>query len=161
MAAKSNRPEEDAAVKKKSSKSLLIIVLGLLVLAAGGAFAYKHFAGATGSRHSATADAGKESKRAELRKVTLDSFVVNLADPGMRRYLRAKITLEFTSPLLEEELNQKMHRIRDAIIAVLRAKTTDQLGQEDALKRELLSAVNSQLDNGRILALYFEEFIVQ
>ncbi|MGB9860088.1 MAG: flagellar basal body-associated FliL family protein [Moorellaceae bacterium] len=159
MAVRRNRVEEEEPVRGKRKKPWLIIFLlvGVIVLMSGG-FTYLYL---SGNRLSAGENPGREARRAEIRKLTLESFVVNLADPGFRRYLRAKITLEYTNPRLESELNEKLHRIRDAIIAVLRSKKTEELSQEDALKRELLTAVNSQLETGQVQALYFEEFIVQ
>lgn len=158
MAVRRGRVEEEQQpVKEKRKKPWLIILLAAILLLSSGGFAYLYLSG----NWLAGENPGKGARRAEIRKFTLESFVVNLADPGLRRYLRTKITLEYTAPRLESELNEKVHRIRDAIIAVLRSKKTDELSQEDALKRELLTAVNSQLETGQVEALYFEEFIVQ
>ncbi|MGB9859303.1 MAG: flagellar basal body-associated FliL family protein [Moorellaceae bacterium] len=160
MAVRRGRTEEEETPKGKGKgkKSWLTILLVVVVLLMSGGFGYFYL---SGNRSTAGENSGKEVRQAEIHKLTLESFVVNLADPGLRRYLRTKITLEYTNPRLEGELNEKLHRIRDAIIAVLRSKKTEELSQEEALKRELLTAVNSQLESGQVRALYFEEFIVQ
>ncbi|MGI9951207.1 flagellar basal body-associated FliL family protein [Moorellaceae bacterium AZ2] len=158
MAPRRGKAEEEETIKGKGSKPWLVIVLiAVLVLMSGG-FAYLYL---TGNRAVAGPDSRREARPAQIHKLTLDDIVVNLADPGLRRYLRTKITLEYTNPHLEGELNEKIHRVRDAVIGILRNKKTEELRQEEALKRELLAAINSQLERGQVEDLYFEEFIVQ
>jgi flagellar FliL protein len=151
--------QQGEARKEKKKKPWLTIVLVFLVLLLGSGYGYLYFQGTAVKVPVPTQE--KATRPAEVRKLTLEPFVVNLADPGLRRYLRVKITLEYLSPYMEEELNQKLHRIRDTIIAVLRSKKTEDLAQEDALKRELLAKINAELDTGQVKAIYFEEFIIQ
>ncbi|MDN5325495.1 MAG: flagellar protein FliL [Moorella sp. (in: firmicutes)] len=141
-------------------RSLVTVLLLLVVLLLSGGYVYYFFFGGN-SRGLAAAPAGNNPEQAALQKLSLDSIVVNLADPGLHRYLRAKITMEYSDPKLATELNDKLYRVRDTIISVLRSKKTDDLQNEEALKRELLTAINSQLTAGQVRALYFEEFIIQ
>ncbi|MHB1125902.1 MAG: flagellar basal body-associated FliL family protein [Bacillota bacterium] len=97
----------------------------------------------------------------EFTKKPLEPFTVNLADPNFRRYLRVQVTLEYTGKELEEELEEKYHRMRDAIITTLRSKMAADLGNDVALREELLTTVNSVLVNGKITGIYFGDFIVQ
>jgi len=100
----------------------------------------------------------------DIKKVTLSSFSVNLADAGNRRYLRTTITLEYTSEDTEKELEITMHRIKDVVLNVLRDKKVidvDTPAETNELKKELLEAINSRLTKGNINGLYFEEFIIQ
>lgn len=154
-------PKEETATEKKERKSRpwLTIALLLVVLLLSGGYVYHFFFG--GNNPGATAAAGSSQVPANMQKISLEPIVVNLADPGLHRYLRAKITLEYSEAKLSSELNDKLYRIRDTIISVLRSKKTDDLQNEDALKRELLVAINSQLLTGQVRGLYFEEFIIQ
>ncbi|GEA16658.1 MAG: flagellar protein FliL [Moorella sp. (in: firmicutes)] len=152
-------PRDEAEKKEKQGRPWLTIALLLVILLlSGGYFYYFFFGGSKGV--TAAAPAGKQAS-VIMQKMSLEPIVVNLADPGLRRYLRAKITLEYSDARLTTELNEKLYRIRDTLISVLRSKKTDDLQNEDALKRELLTAINAQLIGGQVQGLYFEEFIIQ
>jgi len=100
----------------------------------------------------------------DMKSVTLPSMTVNLADINGNRYLRATITLEYSSDKLEEELKLSMYKVKDGVLKVLRnsrASTFEDPQQTDALKQALLDEVNSRLHSGKITALYFEELLVQ
>ncbi|MBC7324840.1 MAG: flagellar basal body-associated FliL family protein [Moorella sp. (in: Bacteria)] len=154
-------PKEETVEKNgKKGRPWLTIALLLVVLLLSGGYVYYFFFGGSGSNVSTAATDGRQSG-VNMRKMSLEPIVVNLADPGLHRYLRAKITLEYSEAKLTAELDDKVYRIRDIIISVLRSKKTDDLQNEDALKRELLAAVNSQLFAGQVQGLYFEEFIIQ
>lgn len=151
-------PREETETKEKKRPSLLLVItLAVILVALSGGTVYYFF-----FRDSKGATAAPVAKQAAvMQKLALDSIVVNLADPGLRRYLRVKITLEYSDTRLTKELNEKLYRIRDTLISVLRSKKTDDLQNEDALKQELLTAVNAQLMGGQVQGLYFEEFIIQ
>lgn len=150
-------PKETAQSKIKNSRRLIIVLLAFVLFLSAGSVYYFFF---NGNNYGA-AEAGGNSSRANMQKFSLDSIVVNLADPGLRRYLRTKITLEYSDPRLTSELEDKVYRIRDSIISVLRNKKTEDLQDEEALKQELVAAINVQLDSGQVGRLYFEEFLVQ
>ena len=92
-------------------------------------------------------------------------FTVNIIDPGMKRYLRVNMTLEYLeSKALVEELEARDPEVRDAIIAVLRSQTvTDLIGAEtiEQLRVELVTAINGVLTTGEVADLYFIEFVIQ
>lgn len=96
----------------------------------------------------------------DVKVTQIDSFVVNLADQG--RYLRTTITLEYTDTAVERELAAREYRVRDAIISVLRTKQVADLqpSATGALREELITAINQAL-SGKIIGLYFDEFIIQ
>ncbi|QGP92849.1 Flagellar basal body-associated protein FliL [Neomoorella glycerini] len=153
-------PRDEAEKKEKKGRPWLTIALLLVILLLSGGYVYYFFFGDSSRSMTAAAPAGNQAS-VNMQKMSLEPIVVNLADPGLRRYLRAKITLEYSDARLTTELNDKLYRIRDTIISVLRSKKTDDLQNEDALKRELLTAINSQLIAGQVRGLYFEEFIIQ
>ncbi|CEP68908.1 Flagellar basal body-associated protein FliL [Moorella glycerini] len=153
-------PRDEAEKKEKKNRPRLIVALLLVILLLIGGYVYYFFFGGSSRSLTAAATAGNQVPL-NMQKMSLEPIVVNLADPGLRRYLRLKITLEYSDARLTTELNDKLYRIRDTIISVLRSKKTDDLQNEDALKRELLTAINSQLIAGQVRGLYFEEFIIQ
>lgn len=107
---------------------------------------------------------GKEAKNGgDYRQLPLESMVVNLADAGRPRYLRVTITLEYTDPKVQKEMERLGHRVRDSIIQVLRSKQVADLAPDktDQVRRELLSAVNGLLGGDKVTGLYFQEFIIQ
>lgn len=92
-------------------------------------------------------------------------FTVNLVDPGMRRYLRVKMTFEYleTKALLKE-LDSREPEVRDAVIGVLRTKTVPELSSGEAmqqLRKELIASINSVLSSGEITDVFFTEFVIQ
>ncbi|HHT01264.1 MAG TPA: flagellar basal body-associated FliL family protein [Firmicutes bacterium] len=136
--------------KRGRARIWLGVATGLLIVVlAGGYFL-------SGSHPGLAGRSALSTQRWEMRDV-----IVNLSDPGLHRYLRAEITLEYNSPNLTAELEKNAYRVRDAVIEVLRGKTTADLQNATALKGELLEAVNAQLQQGRIDALYFGELIIQ
>lgn len=141
---------------KNSNRFIVFLLATVLLLSAGGAYLFL----INGNKHDAAA-AGKSNSRTSIDKFTLSPIVVNLSDPGLRRYLRANITLEYSEPRLTAELNNKTYRIRDTVISVLRSKNTQDLQGEEALKQELVTAINAKLQSGQIDGLYFEEFLIQ
>lgn len=95
---------------------------------------------------------------------TLDSFVVNLNDPGGKRYLKIKIELEFFQTGFQEELMLRLPQIRDAILLILSSKSFEDIQGIDgkiALRNELIVRINKLLKSQKIKNLYFTEFVVQ
>ncbi len=94
----------------------------------------------------------------------LEPFVVNLADPGGKRYLKTKIELELAAGTLQDELSTRMPQLRDTILLQLSSKTMEDIQNIDgkiALRNELIMRINQILTKGKIRNLYFTEFVVQ
>ncbi len=115
--------------------------------------------------------------------------IVNLADPGGRRYLKTTIVLEFAPPaslqvdataapkgegegdsavdpatLFNDELNARLPVINDALTTLLSSKTFEQIytieGKED-LRQEILDTISERLPEYHVIYVYFTEFVVQ
>lgn len=96
--------------------------------------------------------------------VELQSFVVNLADKGEAHYLRMVVSIgigeskeEKVSPLLTT-------RVRNAMLAVLTSKTSDEILTEEGkltLRKQLLKAARAAVEEPSIEAVYITDFIVQ
>jgi len=138
------------------------LVALVVLLSIGGSAAVGYYFSGGGGKVNSVASAVDEAK---VKSVTLDTFTVNLADMGFRRYLRADITVECYDVDTVKEIEQKKYKIRDKIITVLNQKKASDFESNEKFERvrmELFEAVNSILSPpNQIKALYFENFIIQ
>ncbi len=105
----------------------------------------------------------KEKKKEEIL-CSLEPFIVNLMDNAGRRYLKVKMDLIVSSKETEEEIKKKDPDIRDVIIMTLSGKTfSDVAGIEGKmrLKKEIKENLNKVLTSGKVLKVYFTEFVIQ
>ncbi|MBM4423030.1 MAG: flagellar basal body-associated FliL family protein [Chloroflexi bacterium] len=107
--------------------------------------------------------------------------IVNLADPGGRRYLKISIVLEYAPhdaafytlvgeertaevTLFAEEMNSKKPIIDDLFNTLLSSKTYDEIytveGKE-LLRMDIVARVNALLPTEHLMYVYFTEFVVQ
>lgn len=96
--------------------------------------------------------------------VPLEPFIVNIYDGQELRYLKVKVELEMAAPTIKTELDARMAPIRDAILVLLSTKTLQDVQDvqgKTQLKDEILAAVNKQLPPGKIVKVYFTDFVVQ
>lgn len=117
--------------------------------------------------------------------------IVNLADPGGRRYLKASITIEVAPPVSEaasteatpsgghgssaaaedpvmtafsEDMAKRMPIINDIITTLLSGKTFESIYTvegKEGLRQEILGQLNERLPDLQVIAVYFTEFVVQ
>ena len=96
--------------------------------------------------------------------VSLETFIVNLADKGGKRYLRLTMDLELENPELESEIQKRMPQVRDSILMILPSKRFADISSVEgkiALRDEILASLNSFLLQGQVSKIYFKEFVVQ
>lgn len=110
----------------------------------------------------------------------LDPKVVNLAEPGGLRYLKATITLELWpledfSSFEEEERTQaeekfletiddRRPKIDDIVTSLLSSKTFNEIATiegKEQLKQELTTAINDSLGYRGVVNIYFTDFVIQ
>ena len=94
----------------------------------------------------------------------LDPFIVNLAKSGGNRFLKAKISLEMSSPDVRRELKKNIQKITDSVLLLLSAKVFEDVYSVQGkftIKGEVTSRVNQFLTNGQVKGAYFTEFIIQ
>lgn len=166
---------ESPKEEKKGGKLKFIIIglLLLLILGGGGYFAYTKFIGPkffSGDAAEQTAEGeGQPGKQepvepGDTELVSLPTFVVNLADPLGRRYLKIAIDVEVIDKKAAEQLNASESKIRDAIILLLSSKTFADLStMEDkiSLKQEIVERLNQVLGGSKVMRVYFTEMVVQ
>lgn len=143
---------------------LLVLAGALLALAAVGGTAALLLRGGAGR---AEAQAARTGAPASASLVAFDAFVVNLADPGVERYLRASVRAVVSDPRLARELQRDeltRARARDRILTALSAKTFEEVtrpGARDALRDELRREINRTLPDDGVAEVLFVEFVAQ
>lgn len=113
--------------------------------------------------------------------IDMSTKIINLVDPGGRKYIRLTLVVEFAPDnpeyeLLPEEektlylseteakLKARMPVMDDTVITLLSTKTYEDLytaeGKEK-LRLEIMETLASKLPDLHILSIYFTEFVVQ
>jgi len=106
------------------------------------------------------------SKKGALKTVIypLEPIIVNLAETGAKKYLRVIINLELDNSKVVEEIKRLSPRLIDSLITLLSSKTLSEIedtkGKVD-IRKEIITQLNTELSTGRIINVYFTEFIIQ
>lgn len=173
MSNKSEKPAADAASKKKG-KGKLLMILGVVfvLLAGGGAAAYFTLLKPAPEAAGGEPEKG-EAKKHEAKKheanglVTFEPFVVNLADPGGRRFLRINVRLlvpEEEEAKEIEESKVKTERLRATILELLTAETSEKISSVEGkaeLKHEIIEHAKSILEPMEVTDVLFSDFVIQ
>ena len=154
------------------SNKILIIFMGvlmILMLGLGGGLLMMWNKLAVLSTQS-TANAGvRPSQGADVKEplgpiFSLETFIVNLADKGGKRYLRVTMDLELGNTELENEITKRLPQVRDSVLMILPAKRFEDINSAEGkitLRDEILDALNGFLTQGQVTKIYFKEFVVQ
>ena len=95
---------------------------------------------------------------------TMDSFIVNLAGSGGKRFLKVTVSLELSAPEVHSELKGNIQKITNSILLLLSSKTFEDVYSVQGkfkLKDEITARVNRFLLTGHVKGTYFTEFIIQ
>lgn len=156
--AKEEPAVEGGEEKKKSSLvKIIIMVVAVAALAGGGFFAYLKF----------FKKPPNEPKKPVVEQAVIQemgTYLVNLADPGGKRYLKITMQFELTNAKVSQELARRTVEVRDKIIMLLSSKEYEEIGNPTGkmtLKKELISQLNRILQDGQVKEIYFTEFLVQ
>jgi flagellar FliL protein len=169
--------------KKSPLKLIIILLVAVLVLGAAGFFGWKFFlAGeeapapapaeapapdqkAAGEAPAPEAGGGKEAPQVPAEVMELEPFIVNLADPSGKRYLKLQLAVDAKNEELKKEIQARMPQIRDSILLLLTSKSYSDIAPvagKIRLRNEILKIINrSLLGAGSVHAVYFTEFVVQ
>jgi len=153
-----------------SKKTIIIIIAAVLLVLAviGGGFfmMWKMMTTTLQQNQVATEETiDAEEQANEIKPLySLDTFIVNLADQGGKRYLRVTMELEIDAIELSEEINQRLPQLRNSILMIVPSKSYQDIGTAEgkaALRDDLMAQMNSFLKTGQITNIYFTEFVVQ
>ncbi|MGD0570728.1 MAG: flagellar basal body-associated FliL family protein [Candidatus Sulfotelmatobacter sp.] len=93
----------------------------------------------------------------------LETFVLNLADPGERSYLRVGIDLGLGRELGRRE-TAPVGQVRDTILGVLAQSRVEELSTaagKEKLKEDVLHALQQRIPGLEVEEVYFTEFLIQ
>ena len=94
----------------------------------------------------------------------LEPFIVNIYDGQEIRYLKVKVEFGTSSPEVKAELDSRQAPLRDAILVLLTTKTLQDIQDlqgKNQLREEILAAVNNIVPPGKVLKIFFTDFVVQ
>lgn len=149
--------------KKQSVPRLILIAVLLVVLMVGG--------GMVGSL--ITTGKAKEwitgfnKKEAVSILVPQEEFLINLKsnDGSLDDFLKIEMSVETTDEDNEAILTEKAAIVRDAIISVLRNKSTENIFDESegalVIKQEIISKINQSLGSEVASELYITNIVMQ
>lgn len=104
-----------------------------------------------------------------IKQFPLETTVVNLAGTNAERYLKVTIELGYEVPdqtnnRLGDELAARRPELQNQLISILSTKEladVDNPEGREAIRREILNRINAMLVSGRVLNVYYTEFVVQ
>ena len=109
--------------------------------------------------------APSDSTETEIKSTLhLETFVLNLADPEQRAYLRVGIDLGLNHEAKHGEDHPPVAQVRDTILGVLAEAHVDDLmtsAGKTKLKQDLLHALQQRLPELGVEEVYFTEFLIQ
>jgi len=143
---------------------LMVLMLGL----GGGLFMMWNQISALNTHSVANASDNPNLEKASEHPLgpilSLETFIVNLADKGGNRYLRVTMDLELGNPELEAEITKRLPQVRDSILMILPTKRFEDISTvqgKTALRDQIQETINGFLAKGKISNIYFKEFVVQ
>jgi flagellar FliL protein len=94
----------------------------------------------------------------------LETFILNLANPDQRSYLRVGVELGLNHEAKRGDEGAPVAQVRDTILAVLAEAKVDDLttaGGKTKLKEQLLHALQERIPQLGVEEVYFTEFLIQ
>ena len=142
---------------------LFVVMIGLT----GGLFMIWTKLSTTEAQAHNTAISNEEGQEVQQTPGTIfpmDTFIVNLADEGGKRYLRITMDLELTRGTVSDDLKKRLPQMRDSILMVLPSKRFEDIRTVEgktSLRNEIIANLNGLFGQERISNIYFTEFVVQ
>lgn len=94
----------------------------------------------------------------------MEPYIVNLRDNNGERYLKVVLQLEMSAPELAQELNLLKPKLRDSTLDLLSSKSFQELQEfsgKQKLREDIMIRLNSFLTSGKIVRIYFTDFVIQ
>ncbi len=165
--------EKAQGEEKKKKPMLLFIIIGVVVLALCGGGAYFFLFSGPSDEEIAKEIEQEQGEVArpvkkEVPKVgvmyPMDPFVVNLADPKARHFVKATIILELANDDVKEEADKLLPKIRNDIILLLSSQTLEDVITMEGkirLRDAIMARVTRILGEDSVRNVYFSSFVVQ
>jgi len=149
---------EEKGKKKGSYRKWFVMGFLVMAIVAGGVLGGKYYMDQAAKKEAA-------QKSASAAAVwPMDAFIVNLMDNGGERYLKVVLQLELSDPEVVAELKEIKPKLRDAVLGILSSKSLKDISTTEGkqrLKEEITYRLNSYLSKGKILQVYFTDFVIQ
>ena len=156
-------PEETEDLEKKKSFSFqMIMLIVTLALLAFMIFVYLHQSGMWDKLFASSLQEAKATS--SFIYIFEQNFLVNLSDKDVLRYLKMTLGVEISDQRVVEEIKNKTVEIRDAIITLVSAQTSEDLSTtegKEKLKLLIADSINSFLTSGKVTKVYFVDFVMQ
>ncbi|HPZ81514.1 flagellar basal body-associated protein FliL [Candidatus Sordicultor fermentans] len=156
-------PEETEDLEKKKSFSFqMIMLIVTLALLAFMIFVYLHQSGMWDKLFASSPQEAKATS--SFIYIFEQNFLVNLSDKDILRYLKMTLGVEISDQRVVEEIKNKTVEIRDAIITLVSAQTSEDLSTtegKEKLKLLIADSINSFLTSGKVTKVYFVDFVMQ
>lgn len=155
--------------KKKSRLIMWLIIAAAILLLSGGGFVAVNRLGATkpAPRDTRASEAESGAMSRVKSVMSLDAFLVNLADLESTRFVKVTFRLGLDEPGVGEEYAGNtviLAATRDRIISILSTKTADEIltpEGKDRLRIEIRDKVNPILPRGKVVDVFIMDFVVQ
>jgi len=154
--------EGQAPKKKGGMKTMILIVVALLVVGGGGGGAWWWM-----HRGGAVEAAPKEPALETRGLIKFEPFMVNLADEGGSRFLKATISLVVEDAATAKKIEEApvvASRLRSDILELLTEQSAPPLvtpeGKE-SLKNAIKARTSAALEDKKVVDVLFSEFVVQ
>jgi len=149
--------------RKKGRSVILLALVGLVVMGGAGGGVWWWF-----QRGTAVAEAAPNEPALEKRGLlTFEPFMVNLADEGGTRFLKATIALVVEDEAVAKQLEEAAvvkSRVRSDILELLTEQQASALVTPEG-KESLKSAIKARtaqaLESKKVIDVLFSEFVVQ
>lgn len=116
------------------------------------------------SKEKESEGGGHGGGEAKVEEAQLGPFIVNLADSGARRYLRATMQLGLRKESYKKYFGKIDPRLRDALLLALSSRRTEQLLTAEGkaeLRGEIAHQINSIIGKDVVEEVYFVDFLIQ
>lgn len=147
--------------KKRGGRTLLIAAVAVVAVGGGGTAAFLTMRG----QPATTAE--ESPKAAEPGLLSLEPFVVNLADEGRSRFLRVSVRLVVDGPEQAEHVQKDevaLVRVRSTILELLTQQTAERIVTTEgkaALKQAIGEGAEAALHGTKVIDVLFSDFVVQ
>jgi len=151
------------AAPARAGRGKLPLIAGavVLTLSAGGAGYFFLM------KPAAPAEAAQPEPAPKRGIVSFDPFVVNLADPGVSRFLRASLQLVVKDAAQAAEMTESkvaLMQARSAMLEVLTTQTSDVLVTPEGkarLRASIIEKLGHTVHEFEVVDVLFSDFVVQ
>ncbi|MCD6380065.1 flagellar basal body-associated FliL family protein [bacterium] len=159
------KEEKDSGNKKPSILKNPLLLIGILLVAQIGiAFLMVNVMSNKADEKKTEIKEAKlyENKRGKI--IQIEDILVNLKENNKLHYLKLTIGLEIGNSGMEEEIKARESSLKDIVISRITGKRVSDFDSDEeinALKKDLNDRLSKALQSGKLLHLYFSDFIIQ